>query len=143
MVERTAALLPSERPRYLMGGGRQEDLVHAVGAGVDLFDFVMPTRHARNLSLFTSAGTMNIKRSEFRTDPRPLDPACSCETCRGCSRSVPGARPHCRRPRPLPSRARSPLARAAGKDPRPAGLADEPALPACEPGGELRFVGSD
>jgi queuine tRNA-ribosyltransferase len=77
----TAAMLPGGRPRYLMGVGRPEDLVLAVAAGIDLFDCVMPTRNARNGTLFTSEGRINIKREEFRRDPRPLDPACPCEAC--------------------------------------------------------------
>jgi len=83
----TAALLPGGRPRYLMGVGRPEDLVEAVAAGVDLFDCVMPTRNARNGTLFTSEGKVNIKREEYRSDPRPLDPACGCETCVQYSRA--------------------------------------------------------
>jgi len=83
----TAALLPQERPRYLMGVGRPEDLVEAVAGGVDLFDCVMPTRNARNGTLFTSRGKVNIKREENRTDPGPLDPDCPCETCRNYSRA--------------------------------------------------------
>jgi len=83
----TAALLPEDRPRYLMGVGRPEDLVEAVAAGVDLFDCVMPTRNARNGTLFTSEGKVNIKREEYRRDPRPLDPACGCETCVQYSRA--------------------------------------------------------
>jgi queuine tRNA-ribosyltransferase len=77
----SAARLPLDRPRYLMGVGRPEDLVEAVSGGVDLFDCVMPTRNARNGTLFTSEGKINIKREEYRADPRPLDPACACETC--------------------------------------------------------------
>ena len=83
----TASLLPEDRPRYLMGVGRPEDLVEAVAAGIDLFDCVMPTRNARNGQLFTSEGRINIKNEAFRSDPRPLDPACGCETCRGYSRA--------------------------------------------------------
>ena len=83
----TAARLPADRPRYLMGVGRPEDLVEAVAAGVDLFDCVMPTRNARNGTLFTSQGRVNIKREEYRRDPRPLDPACACEACREYSRA--------------------------------------------------------
>ena len=59
----------------------------AVAAGIDLFDCVMPTRNARNGTLFTSEGRVNIKRAEFRRDPRPLDEACPCETCSGYSRA--------------------------------------------------------
>jgi queuine tRNA-ribosyltransferase len=83
----TAAQLPAERPRYLMGVGRPEDLVEAVAAGIDMFDCVMPTRNARNGTLFTSLGRVNIKREEFRSDPRPLDPACACEACGRYSRA--------------------------------------------------------
>jgi queuine tRNA-ribosyltransferase len=83
----TAALLPQGKPRYLMGVGRPEDLVEAVASGIDLFDCVMPTRNARNGTLFTSRGKVNIKREENRTDPRPLDPDCPCEACRNYSRA--------------------------------------------------------
>jgi queuine tRNA-ribosyltransferase len=83
----TAARLPETRPRYLMGVGRPEDLVEAVAGGVDLFDCVMPTRNARNGTLFTSQGKINIKREQYRSDPRPLDPACPCETCTQYSRA--------------------------------------------------------
>jgi queuine tRNA-ribosyltransferase len=82
-----AERLPASKPRYLMGVGRPEDLVAAVAAGVDLFDCVMPTRNARNGTLFTSQGKINIKREEFRRDGRPLDPACACETCTRYSRA--------------------------------------------------------
>jgi queuine tRNA-ribosyltransferase len=83
----TARLLPDARPRYLMGVGRPEDLVEAVAAGIDLFDCVMPTRNARNGTLFTSEGRVNIKRDEYRRDARPLDPACPCEACTQYSRA--------------------------------------------------------
>ena len=83
----TAAMLPAERPRYLMGVGRPQDLVLAVAAGCDLFDCVMPTRNARNGTLFTSRGRVNIKREQHRRDPAPLDPGCTCETCRHYSRA--------------------------------------------------------
>jgi len=83
----TASLLPEERPRYLMGIGRPEDLVAAVAAGYDLFDCVLPTRNARNGTLFTSAGKMNIRRAEYASDPRPADEACDCYGCRHFSRA--------------------------------------------------------
>ncbi len=83
----TAALLPHDRPRYLMGVGRPRDLVDAVAAGVDLFDCVLPTRNARNGWLFTSLGTVRIKRHEHRLDPAPLDPSCPCEACTCFSRA--------------------------------------------------------
>lgn len=85
-VGQTAARLPEDRPRYLMGVGRPRDLVLAVEQGIDLFDCVMPTRNARTGSLFTSRGRINIKRAEYRRDPGPLDPDCPCETCRRYSR---------------------------------------------------------
>jgi queuine tRNA-ribosyltransferase len=83
----TASLLPEDRPRYLMGIGRPEDLVAAVAAGYDLFDCVLPTRNARNGALFTSAGKMNIRRAEYASDPRPADEACDCYGCRHFSRA--------------------------------------------------------
>jgi queuine tRNA-ribosyltransferase len=83
----TAARLPEPCPRYLMGVGRPEDLVEAVAGGIDLFDCVMPTRNARNGTLFTSEGKVNIKREQYRSDPRPLDPGCACETCTHYSRA--------------------------------------------------------
>lgn len=81
MARHTAPFLPKDRPRYLMGVGRPEDLVEGVRAGIDLFDCVMPTRNARNGSLFTSFGKVNIKNAKFADDARPLDPECDCETC--------------------------------------------------------------
>jgi len=83
----TAGLLPQDRPRYLMGVGRPQDLVTAVAAGVDMFDCVMPTRNARNGTLFTSSGKVNIKQQRYRDDPRPLDERCPCETCARYSRA--------------------------------------------------------
>jgi queuine tRNA-ribosyltransferase len=78
--------LPAERPRYLMGIGDLKDMLAAVDAGFDLFDCVMPTRNARNGTLFTSGGRVSIKRTEHRNDPSPLDPECDCYTCRNYSR---------------------------------------------------------
>jgi queuine tRNA-ribosyltransferase len=78
--------LPRDRPRYLMGVGFPEDLVEGVLRGVDLFDCVAPTRMGRNGAAFTSDGRLNIKRAEFRTDPRPLDERCDCSACRRFSR---------------------------------------------------------
>lgn len=83
----TAPLLPRDKPRYLMGVGRPEDLVEGVRAGIDLFDCVMPTRNARNGQLFTSRGKVNIKNSRYLDDPSPLDPECPCETCTQYSRA--------------------------------------------------------
>ena len=83
----SAGLLPEDRPRYLMGVGRPEDILAAVRAGFDLFDCVIPTRNARNGTLFTSRGKLSIKRAEFAADPGPLDEACACYTCRHFSRA--------------------------------------------------------
>lgn len=85
--EFTAGLLPKDRPRYLMGVGRPEDLVFAVKCGYDLFDCVLPTRNARTGTLFTSKGKMSIKRAEFARDCRPVDEACGCYCCRHFSRA--------------------------------------------------------
>jgi queuine tRNA-ribosyltransferase len=85
-----AALLPAmpaAKPRYLMGVGRPEDLVEAVAAGVDLFDCVMPTRHARNGHLFVPSGVLNIRNARHAPDTGPVDPDCACYTCRNFSRA--------------------------------------------------------
>ncbi len=87
VVETTAPLLPEERPRYLMGVGTPADLAACVARGVDLFDCVMPTRNARNGQLFTSEGRLTIKHARYAEDPGPLDPACTCYTCRTFSRA--------------------------------------------------------
>jgi queuine tRNA-ribosyltransferase len=79
--------MPAGRPRYLMGVGRPEDIVAAVLRGIDLFDCVMPTRHARNGHLFTSSGVINIRNSAFASDLSPIDPTCSCYTCRNFTRA--------------------------------------------------------
>ena len=78
--------LPDDRPRYLMGVGFPEDLIEGVRRGVDLFDCVAPTRMGRNGTAFSSAGRLNIKRAEYRTDDRPLDEDCRCTACRRFSR---------------------------------------------------------
>lgn len=87
VVRLTAPLLPRDRPRYLMGVGTPEDLLDCVAAGIDMFDCVLPTRNARNGSLFTSHGKIAIKNARYGEDDRPLDPACSCLTCRTVSRA--------------------------------------------------------
>jgi queuine tRNA-ribosyltransferase len=79
--------LPQDRPRYLMGVGYPQDIVAAVARGVDMFDCVMPTRHARNGHLFTSAGIINIRNAVHQRDTGPIDPACGCSTCQRFSRA--------------------------------------------------------
>ncbi len=87
MAALSASLLPSERPRYLMGVGTPEDLVAAVGMGYDLFDCVLPTRNARNGTAFTGRGRLSIKQSIHARDPRPLEEGCECRTCVRLSRA--------------------------------------------------------
>jgi len=82
-----APRLPDSTPRYVMGVGTPEDLVEGVRAGVDMFDCVMPTRNARNGTLFTSRGPINIKNNAYAEDPGPPDPDCNCYTCRRFSRA--------------------------------------------------------
>ncbi|MFP4079758.1 MAG: tRNA guanosine(34) transglycosylase Tgt [Ectothiorhodospira sp.] len=79
--------MPSDRPCYLMGVGRPEDLVEAVRRGVDMFDCVIPTRNARNGFLYTRDGVMRIRNARFRDDTRPIDPECDCYACRHYSRA--------------------------------------------------------
>ena len=87
LVALANAALPPEAPRYLMGLGRPGDLLDGVAAGVDLFDCVLPTRHARHGVLFTAEGLLRIKNARFREDPAPLDPRCDCTTCAQYSRA--------------------------------------------------------
>ncbi|PHM17081.1 MAG: tRNA guanosine(34) transglycosylase Tgt [Sulfuricurvum sp. PD_MW2] len=86
-VEHTTPLMPSDKPRYLMGVGTPEDLVENIERGVDMFDCVMPTRNARNGTLFTTFGKVNIKGAAYKFDSEPIDPACECYTCRRYSRA--------------------------------------------------------
>ncbi|MEM7495874.1 MAG: tRNA guanosine(34) transglycosylase Tgt [Myxococcota bacterium] len=79
--------LPARKPRYLMGVGTPEDLLDGIARGVDMFDCVMPTRNARNGTLFTSSGKLRIKRARYRADAGPLDPTCSCGACRNFCRA--------------------------------------------------------
>jgi len=81
MIEVVEDVLPPTHPRYLMGVGFPEDLIEAIVRGIDLFDCVAPTRMGRNGAAFTRDGRINIKRTEYRTDPRPLDPECDCTCC--------------------------------------------------------------
>ena len=83
----TVQFLPEAKPRYLMGVGLPEQLVRYVALGFDMFDCVLPTRNARNGTLFTRAGRLNIRRAEYATDQRPLDEECLCYTCRNFSRA--------------------------------------------------------
>jgi queuine tRNA-ribosyltransferase len=87
LVGSTAAALPADRPRYLMGVGRPNDLVDAVAAGVDMFDCVLPTRHARTGQAFTSRGLVTIRNAAHARAAEPLDPACACYACRHFSRA--------------------------------------------------------
>jgi queuine tRNA-ribosyltransferase len=82
VVAGTAPLLPEEKPRYLMGVGTPEDLLHAVACGIDMFDCVLPTRLGRNGSVYTTYGRVNLKGSRFTDDFRPIDPECACWACR-------------------------------------------------------------
>jgi queuine tRNA-ribosyltransferase len=87
VLEGITPLIPPRLPRYLMGVGRPEDLVASVARGVDMFDCVMPTRHARNGHLFTEAGVLNIRNAANAADTGPIDPECGCYTCRHYSRA--------------------------------------------------------
>lgn len=87
MIEFTASLLPKDKPRYLMGVGKPEDIVFAVMCGVDMFDCVLPTRCARNGLLFTSKGKLRIKNNPYRDQDIPVDEDCDCYTCRNFSRA--------------------------------------------------------
>jgi queuine tRNA-ribosyltransferase len=87
VIEAVEPHLPTDRPRYLMGVGTPEDLVESVARGIDMFDCVMPTRHARNGYLFTRSGTVRIRNARHREDAGPLDPECACYTCRNYSRA--------------------------------------------------------
>jgi queuine tRNA-ribosyltransferase len=87
VLEALTPHMPVDRPRYLMGVGTPADLVKAVARGIDMFDCVIPTRHARNGQLFTSEGPLNIRNSRFQADTGPIDPACGCYACRHYSRA--------------------------------------------------------
>jgi queuine tRNA-ribosyltransferase len=87
VLETVEPHIPRDRPRYLMGVGRPEDLIAAVARGIDMFDCVMPTRHARNGHLFTHTGVLNIRNAAHASDTGPIDPDCGCYTCRHYSRA--------------------------------------------------------
>jgi queuine tRNA-ribosyltransferase len=87
IVALAAPQMPEEKPRYLMGSGTPEEILHAVEHGIDMFDCVMPTRNARNGCLFTSSGKLSIKNERFKHDQAPPDPNCGCYTCKNFSRA--------------------------------------------------------
>jgi len=87
VLEETVPLMSTDRPRYLMGVGRPEDIVEAVARGIDMFDCVMPTRHARNGHLFTSFGVLNIRNARHVSDTAPIEEGCGCYACRHYSRA--------------------------------------------------------
>jgi queuine tRNA-ribosyltransferase len=87
VLDSIAPKMPSDRPRYLMGVGKPEDLVHGVMAGIDMFDCVLPTRNARNGWLYTNTGIVKIRHAKNRTDTRPIDENCGCPTCARFSRA--------------------------------------------------------
>lgn len=87
VLDHTLPLLPADKPRYLMGVGFPDDIVGAVARGIDMFDCVIPTRHARNGHLFTAEGVLNIRNARHEKDPRPVEEGCDCYTCRHYSRA--------------------------------------------------------
>ncbi len=87
LVPQVAPRMPKNKPRYLMGVGTPLDLIVAVDSGIDMFDCVLPTRVARNGTLYTWKGKVSIKRVEFKNDPSPLDPECDCYTCKNYSKA--------------------------------------------------------
>lgn len=86
-VERTTQFMPKDKPRYLMGVGTPEDIVENIERGVDMFDCVMPTRNARNGTLFTSFGRVNIKKATYKEDETPIDEQCDCYTCQNFTKA--------------------------------------------------------
>jgi queuine tRNA-ribosyltransferase len=87
MFSVTAQILPEEKPRYVMGIGMPEDILEAVGSGVDMFDCVIPTRYGRNGTAFTCEGKLTVRNGEFKSDDKPLDSQCDCYTCKNFSRA--------------------------------------------------------
>ena len=87
VLDHLAHKMPEDKPRYLMGVGKPEDLVEGVRRGVDMFDCVMPTRNARNGHLFTDTGVVKLRNASNKTDTRPLDETCDCYTCKNFSRA--------------------------------------------------------
>lgn len=87
LVDFTTDLMPKDRPRYLMGVGRPENILEAISLGVDMFDCVMPTRNARNANIFTWNGTLSMRNAKYKDDFRPLDEICNCYTCRNFTKA--------------------------------------------------------
>jgi len=87
VLESTLPHLPEDKPRYLMGVGKPEDMVEAVSRGIDMFDCVIPTRNARTGFLYTDTGILRIRNSQYQDDTRPVDETCGCYTCRFYSRA--------------------------------------------------------
>jgi len=87
IVDFTTGILPENKPRYLMGVGRPENILEAIERGVDMFDCVMPTRNARNAYLFTSEGVVSIRNAKYKDDFSPLDANCDCYTCRNFTKA--------------------------------------------------------
>ncbi|MEL6980677.1 MAG: tRNA guanosine(34) transglycosylase Tgt [Pseudomonadota bacterium] len=87
VLDTAPEMLPQDRPRYLMGVGKPDDLVGAVARGVDMFDCVLPTRSGRTAQAFTRRGVVNLRNARHQDDPRPLDPDCGCPACRNYSRA--------------------------------------------------------
>lgn len=87
IIHYTTPLLPADKPRYLMGVGKPLDILEGINAGIDMFDCVLPTRNARNGTLYTSLGQVNIKRAQYKRDDQALDPGCDCYTCANFSRA--------------------------------------------------------
>ncbi|MGL5250294.1 MAG: tRNA-guanine transglycosylase, partial [Enterovibrio sp.] len=87
ILEHTCPQLPEDKPRYLMGVGKPEDLVEGVRRGIDMFDCVMPTRNARNGHLFVTNGVIKIRNAKYKNDTSALDPECDCYTCKNYSKA--------------------------------------------------------
>jgi len=87
MVDFTTELMPDDKPRYLMGVGRPENILEAIERGIDIFDCVMPTRNARNANLFTHSGTLSMRNAQYKDDFKPVDEECNCYTCRNYTRA--------------------------------------------------------
>ncbi|MCJ8274343.1 MAG: tRNA guanosine(34) transglycosylase Tgt [Psychrosphaera sp.] len=87
ILNHTTTKIPADKPRYLMGVGKPEDIVEALRRGIDMFDCVMPTRNARNGHLFVKTGVVKIRNAKHRTDPTPLDPSCDCYTCKNYTKA--------------------------------------------------------